>query len=145
LVVSAFREKKGGGMSRILVVDDESEMVLVLKRFFERQGFDVVTALRGQIALDILDQPGHEIDLMILDMRMPGKRGISVLIEMKKKKLDVPVIILTGSLNYSGFVEIMLTLGYVEEDVLYKPVSLEKLINLVNKKIDKAKKMTLEN
>ena len=127
-------------MSRILVVDDESEMVLVLKRFFDRHGFDVTTASRGQIALNILEQANHEIDLMILDMRMPGKRGIAVLLEMKKKKIDLPVIILTGSLNYSGFVEIMLTLGYSENDVLYKPVSLEKLLNLVNHKLDKIKK-----
>lgn len=132
-------------MSRILVVDDESEMVLVLEKFFYRQGFDVITASRGQIALDILDQSSHEIDLMILDIRMPGKRGIAVLLEMKEKEIDLPVIILTGSLNYSGFVEIMLTLGYVEEDVLYKPVSLEKLLNLVNKKLDKAKKATQKN
>lgn len=128
-------------MSRILVVDDESEMVLVLEKFFDRQGFDVITASRGQIALDILDQSSHEIDLMILDIRMPGKRGIAVLLEMKEKEIDLPVIILTGSLNYSGFVEIMLTLGYIEEDVLYKPVSLEKLLNLVNKKLDNAKKI----
>ena len=118
-------------MSRILVVDDESEMVLILKRFFIRQGFDVTTASCGQVALDILEQPKHDIDLMILDMRMPGKRGIAVLLEMKKKGLSIPVIILTGSLNYSGFIEIMLTLGYMEDDVLYKPVSLEKLLNLV--------------
>ncbi|MBU1086201.1 MAG: response regulator [Candidatus Omnitrophica bacterium] len=127
-------------MSRILVVDDESEMVLVLQRFFSRHGFEVITASRGQIALDILDQPSHKIDLMILDMRMPGKRGIAVLLEMKKKRLDVPVIILTGSLNYSGFVEIMLSLGLKEEDVLYKPVSLEKLLDLVNMKLDKQPK-----
>ncbi|MBU1044727.1 MAG: response regulator [Candidatus Omnitrophica bacterium] len=126
-------------MSRILVVDDESEMVLVLKRFFNRQGFDVLTASRGQIALDIIEQTNHGIDLMILDMRMPGKRGIAVLLEIKKKSLDVPVIILTGSLNYSGFVEIMLTLGFTEEDVLYKPVSLEKLLNVANRKLDKQK------
>ncbi|MFH1062266.1 MAG: response regulator [Candidatus Omnitrophota bacterium] len=129
-------------MSRILVVDDESEMVLVLKRYFNRQGFEVTTASRGQIALDILARSSPEIDLMILDMRMPGKRGIAVLLEMKKKRIEVPAIILTGSLNYSGFVEIMLTLGYTEEDVLYKPVSLEKLLNLVNQKLDKAKKAT---
>ncbi len=138
-VVSTFT-KKGGGMSRILVVDDESEMVLVLKRFFTRQGFEVTTASRGQLALDILEQPNHDIDLMVLDMRMPGKRGIAVLLEMKKKGLGVPVVILTGSLNYSGFVEIMLTLGYMEDDVLYKPVSLEKLLKLVNVKLDKQKK-----
>jgi len=127
-------------MSRILVVDDESEMVLVLKRFFTRQGFDVITASRGQVALDILEKPDHNIDLMVLDMRMPGKRGIGVLLEMKKKCLSIPVIILTGSLNYSGFVEIMCTLGYGEQDVLYKPVSLEKLLNLVNRKLDISKK-----
>jgi DNA-binding NtrC family response regulator len=122
-------------MPRILVVDDEPEMVMVLKNFLVRKGFDVVTANRGQHALDILNQPDHSIDLMILDMRMPGKRGISVVIELKKNNIEIPVIILTGSLNFSGFVEIMCTLGYCEEDVLYKPVALEKLLSLVNKKL----------
>ena len=122
-------------MSRILVVDDEAEMVQVLKRFFVRHGYEVETANRGQHAIDILQKPGHGIDLMVLDMRMPGKRGIAVVLELERMKINVPTIILTGSLNFSGFIEIMCTLGYSEEDVLFKPVSLDKLLGLVKKKL----------
>ncbi len=121
-------------MSTILVVDDESEMVLVLKKFFTRNGFRVVAASGGQNALSILESK-KKIDMMILDMRMPGMKGIQVLEKLKEKVILVPVVILTGSLNFSNFIEKMISMGYSEEDVFFKPVKLEALLNHVNKRL----------
>ena len=121
-------------MSTILVVDDESEMVLVLRKFFTRKGFKVLFANGGQNALSILESK-KKIDMMILDMRMPGMKGIEVLEELKERVIKVPVVILTGSLNFSHFVEKMLSMGYSEEDVFFKPVKLEELLKHVNKRI----------
>lgn len=128
-------------MSTILVVDDESEMVLVLEKFFRRNGFRVIGVSGGQKALSIL-QTDKKIDMMILDMRMPGIKGIEVLEKLKEQALMVPVVILTGSLNFSHFVERMISLGYSEEDVFYKPVKLEDLLKHVNKRLSERLKKT---
>ncbi len=79
-------------MSTILVVDDESEMVLVLKKFFLRQGFNVLSANRGKDALAILGSK-EKVDMMILDMRMPGMKGVEVLKELYEKVIQVSVIV----------------------------------------------------
>ncbi len=121
-------------MSTILVVDDESEMILVLKKFFTRNGFRVFSASGGQNALSILESK-KKIDMMILDMRMPGMKGIEVLEKLKERVILVPVVILTGSLNFSHFVEKMVSMGYSEEDVFFKPVNLEELLKHVNKRL----------
>jgi len=123
-------------LERLLVVDDESEMVLVLKKFLTREGFSVSSANNGNDALKSLEKKG-KIDLMILDMKMPGIKGIDVLQILRDKKLDLPVIVLTGSLNFSGFVEKMESLGYSKEDVLFKPVSLFELLSVIYKKLGK--------
>ena len=123
-------------MSTILIVDDESEMVLVLEKFFKRKGYKVLSANSGKNALLILESK-KKIDLMILDMRMPGLKGIEVLEIIKERAILVPVIVLTGSLNFSHFVEKMATMGYPEENVFFKPVILNNLLKHVNNRITK--------
>lgn len=118
----------------ILVVDDESEMVLVLEKFFTRSGFKVFSANCGKNALSIL-KTNKNIDMMILDMRMPGIKGIEVLEKLKEQVIQIPVVILTGSLNFSHFVEKMVSLGYSENDVFFKPVNLEELREHINKRL----------
>lgn len=121
-------------MSTLLIVDDESEMVLVLKKFFMRQGFNVISANRGKEALAILESE-QKVDMMILDMRMPGMKGVEVLDKLHEKVINVPVIVLTGSLNFSHFVEKIGGWGYPKSDVFFKPVNLEVLLNHVNKRL----------
>lgn len=122
-------------MAIILVVDDEPEMLEVIKKFFNRKGFQVIAALRGQEAIKVLESK-TAIDLLILDIRMPGIKGIAIMKHMKEKGLNVPVIVLTGSVNSSGFIELMISMGYSENDIFYKPVNLNELLKLVNKKIN---------
>ena len=126
-------------MSRILVVDDESEMILILKKYLRKNGFTVFGANSGLKALEILEK-NKNIDLMILDMKMPGIRGIDVLEKLKNKQMVLPVIVLTGSLNFSGFIDRMEKLGYSPEDVLFKPVALQELLNKICSKIEDLKK-----
>ena len=121
-------------MSTLLVVDDESEMVLVLEKFFTRNGFKVLSANRGDEALTILESK-KKVDMMILDMRMPGIKGPEVLKKLRAKVVRVPVIVLTGSLNFSNFVEEIGFMGYPEEDVFFKPVNLNDLLKHVNKRL----------
>lgn len=129
------KREKGVGVTTILVVDDETELVLVLKQFLTRQGFSVVGAESGKTAIKILEAKDSKIDLVILDMQMPGVKGIAVIEKMYEKKINLPVIVVTGSLNYTGFIERMVELGYSEDDVMFKPISLFSLLTLIYKKL----------
>ncbi|MBU0633953.1 MAG: response regulator [Candidatus Omnitrophica bacterium] len=122
-------------MTTILVVDDETELIIILKNFLRRQGLSVVGVESGKAALKILEAKDSKIDLVILDMKMPGIKGITVIEKMKENNINLPVIVVTGSLNYSGFVERMLELGYSENDILFKPISLFSLLTLIYKKL----------
>ena len=77
----------------ILLVDDDSEFREEFCDFLE--DYEVIEASNGEEALDILRKP-NEVDLVILDVMMPGKRGTDVLREIKAMSPDLKVIILTG-------------------------------------------------
>src|ERR1044071_1346596 len=62
---------------RVLIVDDEEVLRDVLEVVLRREGFDVVSAASGEEALNLLD--GEEVDLVILDVMLPGISGIDTL------------------------------------------------------------------
>lgn len=81
-------------MKKILIVDDEKDITLVLKEFFVSKGYEVLAAFNGREAMDFLNQPG--IDLILLDMNMPDISGIEILKKVKSADKDAKVIVLTG-------------------------------------------------
>jgi CheY-like chemotaxis protein len=83
-------------MAKILVVDDEENIVMILKDSLEFSGFQVVTASNGVEALDVVVKEHPE--LMILDIGMPRMDGWEVCRRMKgnEKTKSIPIIILTA-------------------------------------------------
>jgi CheY-like chemotaxis protein len=83
-------------MAKILVVDDEEHIVMILKDSLEFSGFQVVTALDGQEALEIV--PKESPDLLVLDIGMPKIDGWEVCRRLKSdaKTKHIPIIILTA-------------------------------------------------
>lgn len=79
---------------RLLLVDDEIPFVANLLKLLSRRGYEVSTAYDGDSALRIVQE--REFDVVILDQNMPGKDGITVLRELKKKQPHLEVVILTG-------------------------------------------------
>lgn len=81
---------------KILAVDDESDVLLIIKTALMAEGFDVVTAANGPDALALAEE--HEPDLVVLDMMMPGMTGFEVLAELRLQPAnrEVPIIMLTG-------------------------------------------------
>lgn len=81
---------------KILAVDDESDLLLIIKTALFSEGFNVVTATNGHdaLALSLTEKP----DLMILDMMMPEMDGFEVLQRLRasKETETIPVIMLTG-------------------------------------------------
>jgi DNA-binding NtrC family response regulator len=123
-------------MYKILVVDDEPQIAKVLQEFLVKEGFEAITALGGEEAIEIVNSD-IKIDLMVLDMKMPKVAGSDVLKEMKKINKKIPVIILTGSIDAEKYLTDLAKLGYTQEDILYKPVDLFALLDMVKNKLHK--------
>ncbi len=86
------------GVPKILVVEDDPFLSVLLKNRLEREaGFEVTVARSGEEALAILDQ--SRPDLMLLDIIMPGKSGFDVLEELRTKPGAQPPVIIISNLG----------------------------------------------
>jgi CheY-like chemotaxis protein len=121
-------------MPKILVVDDEEQIRRILAEFLAKMGFELIQASGGEEAIGLL-RSGVEIDLMVIDMKMPKIGGIDVINEMVRINKKIPVIILTGSVDAEKYLEDLNRLGYIREDILYKPIDLFELLEKMKKKL----------
>jgi len=106
--------------AKVLIVDDEKDFVEMFSLRLATQGEKVFTAYSGQEALTLLEK--EPIDVVILDIRMPGMDGIETLKQIKKLYPIVEVILLTGHGSTETAVEGM-KLGAF--DYLMKPADFE--------------------
>ena len=83
-------------MSRILLVDDDADMLLITSNWLKRAGYEVVTKGSGKEALDFL--AGEKPDLVVLDYAMPDVDGPAVFLAMQESDLqkNTPVLFRTG-------------------------------------------------
>jgi len=81
-------------MSRILIAEDEPNIVRFLVRGLQAQGYATAAAADGVLALD-LAQTG-EFDLMLLDLGLPRLDGFGVLTELRRRRIQLPIIVLTA-------------------------------------------------
>jgi len=107
---------------KILIVDDDSEFREELRQCLE-QDYDIQEARNGQEALDIFKK-ANEIDLVILDVRMPGMYGTDVLEALKKNDPDIGIIILTGHSSKDTAIE---ALKRHADDYVEKPPKIDEL------------------
>jgi DNA-binding response OmpR family regulator len=91
---------------RILVVDDEEHIRDVLKETLENEGFEVTTANNGNMGLDMLE--AEQFDLLLLDIKMPFRDGLSLLRELRgsPKIAGLPVLVITGTASPEEMEEI---------------------------------------
>lgn len=80
----------------VLLVEDHPTVLRVTRRMLERLGYRVVEAERGEAALAALDG-ADPIDLVILDLGLPDIAGEAVLVEMRRRRPDVRVIVSSGA------------------------------------------------
>ena len=84
-----------GGRPRVLLVDDEAVVREVLAAQLRDEGLDVLEAGEGYAALALLDR-GEALDAMVSDLAMPGLDGVALTREAKRRRPELPVILLTG-------------------------------------------------
>jgi len=109
----------------ILIVDDDPSQRRLLESIIGANGFRTLTAADGQQAIDILQSSsGAEIDLVLLDLVMPGVNGMAVMSEIKPQKPALPIIVLTANGSVQTVVQAMQGGAY---DFIVKPASPERL------------------
>src|SRR6266540_4072255 len=116
---------------RILVADDEPDIVLGLSHRLQWLGHEVTSACDGQAALTALES--HPVDLVFLDLEMPGLNGIEALRRITQRWPDLPVMILTAHGTIRLAVEAMKD-GAV--DFLTKPFESGQLDSIVAKALE---------
>ncbi|MEX2465354.1 MAG: response regulator [Gemmatimonadota bacterium] len=97
--VRAPRKTLAEGPAMILIVDDEPVVRQTVARMMTRDGHRVIEAEDGDIALAILEERHEEVDLMVLDLTMPHRDGLSTLAEMRERGYRIPVLLASGYSN----------------------------------------------
>lgn len=113
---------------KLLLVDDEKDFIESLAERLQLRDFDVKTALNGDDAIKLVNE--NEFDIIILDVKMPGKSGIDTLKEIKNINQLSQVIMLTGHATVESAIQGMKLGAY---DYIMKPTDAEELIKLINK------------
>jgi DNA-binding NtrC family response regulator len=113
--------------TRILVVDDEEVVRLALARVLSSEHCKVEAAWNGADALREIER--HSFDVVLLDLRMPGMDGISVLKAIKEKRPEIEVIVVTG---YPSLETAKEAIRHGAYDYLAKPVEPDRIINVAH-------------
>src|SRR5215475_9525567 len=83
-------------MSRVLIVEDEQHIADGLRFNLEAEGYLVQVVETGEAALELLQPAGTEIDVVVLDVMLPGKDGFAVMSELRQTGQFVPTLMLTA-------------------------------------------------
>ena len=110
-------------MGTILVADDDTTCRDSIQKVLEREGHTVQSAENVDSALDALHL--HHFDLVVCDYRMPGKTGIDLLIELKRRQEFVPVLMISAYADALAEQAIM-QLGALE--LMKKPIRRQELV-----------------
>lgn len=107
----------------IMLVDDEERFLSTTSRLLQKRGYEPLTASSGEEALKKLEE--EAVDVVILDVKMPGMDGVEALTKIKMRHPLIEVIMLTGHGTIDTAVEGMKTGAF---DYLTKPCDLDELI-----------------
>jgi DNA-binding NtrC family response regulator len=121
--------------TKVILVDDEEEFIDLMSQRLETRGLKVVAVTSGEKAVAMADD--HHFDVAIVDLAMPGIDGIETLTQIKAKRPDMEVIMLTGQATVQSGIEAM---KHGASDFLEKPVDL----NVLMEKIQAAKEARMK-
>ncbi len=118
-------------MGKILVVDDELNVLASFEKMLSEQGHEVITARRAEAALDCLNKEKPE--LLIMDIRLPGMDGLQAFRQIKKSYPKLPVIIMTGYGTTESAIEAT-KLGAF--DYQLKPFEPEEMLRIIERALE---------
>ena len=130
---AAPRGKQVRGTETILVVEDESQLLEIARRFLERAGYTVLTARNGTLALDLLRQRAGAVDLVMTDVVMPELGGAALASEIEAAGHAVKVLFTSG---YTMDADLRLRVQDATAAFLEKPYSADSLTRKIRELLD---------
>ncbi|MDQ6609631.1 MAG: sigma-54 dependent transcriptional regulator [Bacteroidota bacterium] len=118
-------------MQTILIIDDDRDICLLLKRFLTRHNYNVLESYSGKKALELLDET--EPNLIMCDFRLEDMEGNTLLGKIKEKYLHMPVIIMTGYSDIKIAVEVMKMGAF---DYITKPLFPDEILVTIKKALE---------
>ena len=115
-------------MRRVLVVDDEENLRVVVRAFLKRDGYEVEVASSGEEALALVEKFGP--DFIVTDVRMPKMGGLDLLATLKAKGIETTVIVMSAYGNVDLALEAMKAGAY---DYIQKPFKAEEVLLTLHK------------
>ena len=117
-------------MAKILVLDDEPSILLMIKKMLEKAGHEVDTALNGKEGMLLFDK--NKPDLVISDIIMPEKEGLETIFELRRMYPDLKIIAISGGgrIGPDGYLPGAKLLG--ANMVFQKPLDQKEFVNAVN-------------
>jgi two-component system alkaline phosphatase synthesis response regulator PhoP len=108
---------------KILIIEDEEDLIKGLKMNFVDEGYEVDYALDGKIGLAkaLKEKP----DLILLDIMLPGMNGLEICMELRQKKVDIPILMLTAK---GEEIDKVIGLEIGADDYISKPFSIRELL-----------------
>lgn len=112
--------------AKILLVDDEEVFASNMARLLSARGYQVTTANSGNAAIRVLQE--ETVDVIVLDLKMPGMDGLTTLKEIQKLDLFTQTLVLTGHGSIDSALEAM---KYGAYDFLTKPCEIDELLSKI--------------
>lgn len=116
--------------NRILLVEDDDAMRLVLSKALARDGYDIVEASNGKMAVECLDR--NPVDLVITDIIMPDSEGVELTLLLHNTQPELPVIAMSGGGHWGPEFHLTLARAAGAIQVLSKPFPPEMLLEKVH-------------
>ncbi len=128
-------EQSHRGQERVLVVDDEPDLVRIVKKALSNKGYQVKAFSDSKQALEVLRENPHDFDLLFTDQTMPGLTGAELAREALALRPDLPVVLCTG---FSESIDQKLAQDMGINEFVMKPVLAADLARTVRRALDKA-------
>jgi CheY-like chemotaxis protein len=117
-------------MSRILIIDDDPQIQVMLRQMLGREGYEIEIASNGQEGIKLCSQ--KQIDLVITDIFMPEKEGLETISDLKRDYPTIPIIAMSGGSKMVGRPKQWLYLATkLGARSLEKPIKKEDLLNTI--------------
>lgn len=129
-------------MGKIIIIDDEPYILLMLKKMLERAGHEVDLASNGKQGMEIFEK--ENADLVITDIIMPDKEGLEIILEMKKQRPDLKIIAISGGGRISPESYLECATHFGASKVFQKPFKQKELVSAVNELIAKSNLSSLK-
>ena len=117
---------------RLLIIEDNAEVLRSLGKYFTKKNYDVVTASNGLDGLKLFESDQEGFDLVITDLVMPNISGVAIISMVKKKNPATPVVAITG---WGEHPEALATEAKADL-VLEKPIELDRMNQFISDLLD---------